>query len=263
MSSEIPRGRFVWHELKASDPTAALTFYPQLTGWSTTSWQGGSTPYTMWMNGGTAVGGLMQLPDEAKQQGAPPHWLAYIATPDVDETVATASGRGGRLLHGPFDIETVGRVAVLMDPQEAVFAAHTAAAAAPGHDGPWGVGEVSWHELATTDPEAAFDFYSDLFGWVKTDAMDMGPAGTYQMFGRTTDRSVGGIFRKAPEMPGPPAWLLYLSVDDVDARVETITKLGGQVLNGPMDVPGGDRVAQCIDPQGVAFAIHSTAKTSG
>jgi len=138
----------------ASDPTAAQTFYPQLTGYSTKSWEGGSTPYTMWMNGDTAVGGPIQSPDEAKQQGAPPHWLAYIATADVDAT----------------------------------------AAAVLGHGGPWGVGEVSWYELATSDPGAAFD----LFGWVKTDTMDMGAAGPYQMFGRTNERSVGGIFARSP-----------------------------------------------------------------
>ena len=127
MSVEIPRGRFVWYELMTSDPTAARSFYSQLTGWSTQEWDGAQMPYTMWMNGETAVGGLMQLPEEAKQQGAPPHWLAYIATPDADATVAVVSDRGGRLLHGPVDIPTVGRVAVLIDPQGAVFAAHTTA----------------------------------------------------------------------------------------------------------------------------------------
>ena len=263
MFVEIPRGRFVLYELMTSDPTAARSFYSQLTGWSTQEWDGAQMPYTMWMNGETAVGGLMQLPEEAKQQGAPPHWLAYIATPDADATVTVVSDRGGRLLHGPVDIPTVGRVAVLMDPQGAVFAAHTAAGTPPGHDGPWGVGEFSWHELATTDPDAAFGFYSDLFGWAKTEAMDMGPGGTYQMFGRTSDRSMGGIFQKPAEMPGPTAWLVYVSVDNVDARVDTVKQLGGQILNGPMDVPGGDRVAQCMDPQGVAFAIHSTVQASG
>ena len=261
MPPEIPRGRFVWHELMTTDPTAAESFYTQLTTWSTQVWRGEPAPYTMWMSGETAVGGLMALPDQSRQQGAPPHWLAYIETTDVDATVAAALSRGAQLLQGPMDIPTIGRVAVLTDPQGAVFAAHTAAGTASGHDGPWGVGEVSWHELSTTDPVAAWEFYSDLFGWVKTDAMDMGPGGTYQMFGRTTDRSVGGLFRKAAEVPGPAAWLLYVSVDDVDARVETVAQLGGQVLNGPMDVPGGDRVAQCLDPQGAAFAIHSTAKT--
>jgi predicted enzyme related to lactoylglutathione lyase len=48
-------------------------------------------------------------------------------------------------------------------------------------------------------------------------------------------------------------------VDSVDDRVALVTELGGQVLNGPMDVPGGDRVAVCLDRQGAAFAIHSTA----
>ena len=132
MSSEIPRGRFVWYELMTSDPTAGQSFYTQLTDWSTQAWDGGPAPYTMWMNGEAPVGGLMLLPDEAKQQGAPPHWLAYIATPDTDATVADVSGRGGRLLHGPVDIPTVGRVAALMDPQGPVFAAHTAAGT------PWG-----------------------------------------------------------------------------------------------------------------------------
>ena len=259
MSPEIPRGRFVWYELMTGDPDAAQTFYTKLTGWKAQAWDGAPTSYTMWMNGDTPVGGLMQLPDEVKQQGAPPHWIAYAATPDVDATTARATEAGGRLLYGPTDIPTVGRVATLADRQGAVFALHTAAGAAPGHDGPWQIGEFSWHELATTDPEAAVDFYTGLLGWVKTDAMDMGPAGLYQMFGRSKERSMGGIFKKPPEMPGPSAWLVYVRVDNVDERVDVVKTLGGQVLNGPMDVPGGDRVAQCLDPQGAAFAIHSTA----
>ena len=135
-----------------------------------------------------------------------------------------------------------------------------------------------------------FARYSDLFGWAKTEAMDMGPGGTYQMFGRTSDRSMGGIFQKPAEMPvrrpgvfrhrhdgveprlgiqdvkdlrGRKAPVVYVSVDNVDSRVDTVKQLGGQVLNGPMDVPGGDRVAQCMDPQGAAFALHSSAASAG
>ena len=69
---------------------------------------------------------------------------------------------------------------------------------------------------------------------------------------------MGGIFKKPAGQPGPPAWLHYIHVDNVDEKVGQVKELGGQVLNGPMDVPGGDRVAQCMDPQGAAFAIHST-----
>ena len=262
MSPEIPRGRFVWYELMTNDPGAAQKFYIELTGWKTQEWTGGPTPYTMWMNGETPIGGVMQLPDVAKQAGAPPHWLEYIASPDVEATVRNVTSRGGRLLHGPMEIPTVGRIAVFADPQGAVFAAHTAAGEAPGHDGPGQVGEVSWHELATTDPTAAVGFYSELFGWVKTDTMDMGPQGIYQMFGRSKDQSVGGMFKKPAEMPGPSAWLYYIRVGSVDSTVGVVKKLRGQVLNGPMDIPGGGRIAQCMDPQGAAFAIHSTAAAS-
>jgi predicted enzyme related to lactoylglutathione lyase len=52
---------------------------------------------------------------------------------------------------------------------------------------------------------------------------------------------------------------LYISVVNIDAAVDQVGALGGQVLNGPMEVPGGDRVAQCVDPQGVPFALHASA----
>lgn len=115
-------------------------------------------------------------------------------------------------------------------------------------------------ELATTDLAAACDYYAGLFDWVKTDAMDMDPGEIYQMFGRSKERSMGGIFKEAPEMPGPSAWLHYIDVAGVVATL--VTELGGQVFNGPMDVPDGNRVAQCLDPQGAAFALHSTPTAS-
>ena len=77
MTDTFPRGRFIWYELMTSDPSAAQSFYTQLIGWTTKDGEIADQPYTEWMNGETPVGGVMQLPDEAKQQGAPPHWLAY------------------------------------------------------------------------------------------------------------------------------------------------------------------------------------------
>ena len=58
--------------------------------------------------------------------------------------------------------------------------------------------------------------------------------------------------------PGPPAyWLYYVTVPDVREKIDQVKQLGGQVVNGPQEVPGGDIVAQCVDPQGAAFALHS------
>jgi predicted enzyme related to lactoylglutathione lyase len=245
-------------DLMTSDPEAAEGFYTKIAGWGTEVWEGGEMPYKMFTNSGDALGGVMKLPEEAKKMGAPPHWIAYVAVPDTDATVARAQELGAQTYVEPTDIPSVGKFAVLADPQGATFAVFTSAEPPPGSDEPPKKGEFSWHELATTDYEAAFDFYTDLFGWQKTDAMDMGEAGIYQMYGRGS-HPLGGMYNKPAEMPAPPHWLHYFMIDDVNKSVETVKELGGQILNGPMEVPGGDLIAQCLDPQGAAFAIHSLA----
>ncbi len=259
MTDESIRGRFLWHELLTSDTEGAQAFYQPLIGWDTTVWDQTGQPYTMWTLADQPKGGLMELAAEAQAQDAPPHWLMYVGVPDVDSAVEQAQQLGADTRREPFDIPTVGRIGILADPQGAVFAVFTPADPPPVETA-GGVGDVFWHELATTDYAAAFAFYSALFGWRKTEAMDMGGGQMYQMYGRGAD-SLGGMFNKPAEMPGPPAWLLYISVPSVDDAVDQVKELGGRVLNGPMEVPGGsgDRVAQCVDPQGAAFALHSAA----
>ncbi|MGQ0732772.1 MAG: VOC family protein, partial [Acidobacteriota bacterium] len=111
-------------------------------------------------------------------------------------------------------------------------------------------------ELYTTDAAAALTFYGEALGWKPTEAMDMGPAGVYHMFGRHLG-SLGGMMTKTPDMAAvPTCWLLYFRVSDVHAAAETVKAKGGQVRMGPMEVPGGDWIAQCVDPQGGAFALH-------
>ena len=84
----------------------------------------------------------------------------------------------------------------------------------------------------------------------------MGGGNIYHMYGRPGGPTLGGMYTRSPEMP-VSAWLLYATVPDIDAAVEAVKAGGGQLLNGPMEVPGGDRVAQCTDPQGAAFALHA------
>jgi predicted enzyme related to lactoylglutathione lyase len=250
------RGRFYWYDLMTTDVDGAKSFYTKLIGWGTQIWNGAGQPYTMWTNGETPIGGVMRLPDDARKAGAPPHWLSYIVVPKVDETLAQAMKLGGRVMVPGTDIPTVGRFGVFSDPQGAILAAFTPLELAPG--GPPKTGDFSWHELATSDPSAAFSFYQALAGWEKAEAMDMGEAGLYQMFRRKGGELVlGGIFARPKEMP-VSSWLYYAKVKDVRKSVEDVKKLGGKVLNGPMEVPGGDLIAQCLDPQGAAFALHST-----
>jgi predicted enzyme related to lactoylglutathione lyase len=199
----------------------------------------------------------MPISDEAKAMGAPPNWLVYIGSSDVEAAVRDATSLGGKVLKAPSDIPTIGRFAVLQDPQGAAFAVFSPKQSPTGPDRAPEIGGFSWHELATTDASAAFSFYQRLFGWEATSSMDMGPElGTYQMFG-TGGRQQGGIFTRPKQMQGPVAWLSYVRVPDAKKSPDAIKKAGGQVINGPQEVPGGDWIVQGLDPQGVMFAVHS------
>ena len=253
-ASSTLRGRFVWHELTVNDPDAATRFYPGITGWKVQPFEQDPS-YRLWTTGGLPIGGLMQLGAEARRMGTSPSWLMYVGTPDVDATVRQATALGARVHKAPQDIP-VGRFAVLADPQGAAFALYKPTEAPSGGDDA-AVGDFSWHELATTDWKAAWDFYRALFGWEKRQSMDMGPAGIYWIFGRAGGSSMlGGFYTKPPEVPAP-RWLSYVRVPSADAAAATVTRLGGRVVSGPMEVAGGDRIAMCIDPQGIAFAVHS------
>lgn len=254
-----PNGRFCWHELMVPDLDAAKKFYGRVAGWTTDIWDGAAGPYTMWMNGETPVGGAMTLTEEQRAQGTPPCWLAYVSTPDLDATLAKIKELGGGVIH-EMAVPEVGRFAVVSDPQGAVFAVLEPEGDAGGHDGAPEVGEFSWHELATSDWEAAWPFYAQVFGWEESSRMDMGEMGFYQMFHRGA-HPLGGIFNKpaeAAEMPA--AWLMYVRVPDVGVAVETVKELGGTIVHGPTEVPGGDLVAHCLDPQGAHFAVHAVAR---
>ena len=99
-------------------------------------------------------------------------------------------------------------------------------------------------------------FYKELFGWQPSEAMDMGEMGQYQMFNRG-ERMIGGMMNKSKEMAHvPPHWAIYFRVADINDATERIKGNGGQILNGPMEVPGGDWIVNGMDPQGATFALH-------
>ncbi len=129
---------------------------------------------------------------------------------------------------------------------------------APPNAAPGTPGHVGWHELHAGDGPAAFGFYSGLFGWTADRAMDMGEMGVYQLFA-AGGPAIGGMMTKMPDVPAPN-WLYYFNVDAVEPAMERVKQGGGQVLNGPMEVPGPMWIAQCIDPQGAMFAMVGAKK---
>lgn len=251
-------GRFCWHDLITTDLDAALPFYREVVGWTVEHWDGAGHPYPIWHTpSGRGVGGAGPLPDDARAMGAPPHWMAHIATPHLADTVGQAERLGATVLVPPTPIPTVGAFAILADPHGTTFAAFQAEGDVPGHDGAPEIGDFAWHELMAPDLDAAFDFYAALFGWQRMGAMDMGPMGSYVLYGRG-ERMLGGMMRTPPEMPVAGAWLHYAHVADVPAAVATAQRLGGTLLHGPQEVPGGDLIAHLLDPQGGMFALHGS-----
>ncbi|HET7809522.1 MAG TPA: VOC family protein [Steroidobacteraceae bacterium] len=250
------RGRFVWHELMTRDVPAAKTFYSRLTGWKTIPWPL-DPAYTVCHADSGPVAGIMQIPADLPAE-FPAHWVQYIGTRDVDGIADAAVRAGGSLVKAPADMAGAGRYAVLKDPQGAAFAIIDPENARPESEGPPALGNFSWHELATSDNEAAFAFYSGLFGWDAIRRMDMGPTGVYLIFGQN-GKERGGMYIKPTDQPGPPCWLPYVRVPSADKGFASATASGAQQLIAPMEVPGGSRIAAFTDPTGAAVAVHSIA----
>jgi predicted enzyme related to lactoylglutathione lyase len=255
MESLVPdsHGQFIWYDLVSPDPERAVQFYTSLIGWGTQEWKGPQS-YTMWENEGVPLGGVVNT---GSGMGDHPAWLPYVAVDDVDKTAALATTLGAKITSGPKDISDSGRYAIIQDPQGAAIAIFKSASGTPGSDFKPTEGTMSWHELVTDDHKAAFEFYSKLFGWNRNGEFDMGAMGIYQMYGKG-ETMYGGMMDKPAEMPFPNNWLTYIMVDDVHAKTEKAKELGAQLLHGPAEVPGGDWIAQFIDPQGAMFALHSS-----
>jgi predicted enzyme related to lactoylglutathione lyase len=252
-------GRVIWHELLTTDVEGAKRFYTDVIGWTVEPFGGSQPGYDIWKRaGGVGVGGVMAIPEG---MNFPPHWGMYIGVDHLDDTVADIERRGGSSLSPVIDIPTVGRMRTMKDPQGAAFSVMQPSIEDSSADVEPELGDVSWHELMTTNAEAALAFYTGLFGWKATDAMDMGAMGKYHMFARGAALG-GGIMNKPAEMAQiPPYWGFYFRVPDVHAAAERAKAKGGKVLNGPMEVPGGDWAVNCMDPQGAVFSMHHKKQT--
>ena len=244
-------GAFCWVELTTTDTDAALAFYQGLFGWTRKDIpMGDYGVYIMLQKNGKDAGAMYK----GDQPGVPPNWASYIATPDVDATAEKAKSLGANILAGPFDVFDSGRMAMIADPQGAVFGAWQA----KNHIGATIRDEANtlcWNELYTPDAGASRSFYTQLFEWnVKISSGDQPYT---EVTPADTQQPTGGIFEmKGEHFEGvPPHWMPYFMVDDCDATVEKAKSLGGNITMPPMDVPKVGRFAMIQDPQGARFCV--------
>lgn len=253
-------GSWIWYDLMTSDPEGAKTFYEAVVGWSMTTGddQNDADYGFITARDGAMTGGVLRLKPELVKHGVRPGWVGYIAVDNVDTGVAAIEAAGGKILRPPFDIEMIGRVAMVSDFWGAPFYVMTpnpppgggqstafSAMPNPGHCG--------WNELMAGDAAAAIAFYTNQFGWTLPEPMDMGPMGKYQFIAHD-EVAVGAIMPKPPQVP-VSAWSHYFWVASIDAALAAVTAAGGTVVNGPHQVPGELWVIQGIDPQGAMFSL--------
>lgn len=253
------QGRFVWYELMTTDVGGAKAFYGDVLGWTFKDVPMPGMTYTLAHAGDAQVAGLMDIPPDAKAMNVPPNWTGYVAVADVDASAAQLSGLGGKIVRPPEDIPGVGRFAIVTDPQGAYLALFRGDGDGPTKPGQMQPGHVGWHELYTSDLEAGFAFYQAMFGWTLSRDMDMGPEmGPYRVFGKD-GVDLGGMMKQPPGFPAS-AWGYYFNVGDIDETVAKFTGGGGQVMNGPMEVPGPMWVFNGMDPQRAYVSMVGTRK---
>jgi predicted enzyme related to lactoylglutathione lyase len=250
---------FVWYELHSADMPASIAFYTKVFPWSVVDAGMPDSHYNLISAGPHVVGGAMATPAQSvlgtKHQG----WLGYVGVSGIDQYASRIEAAGGKILRAVEDIATVGKFAVAADPQGAYF---TLFEPLPMADQPLPApatpGTFAWHDLTASEWQSDFDFYSNMFGWEKGEAIPMGDAGIYQIFTINGEAAGGMMTRMDPsEAPG---WLYYINVADTAATCEIVKANGGVVTHGPSEVPGGQIIAHFTDPHGSKIGIVSPPK---
>jgi predicted enzyme related to lactoylglutathione lyase len=259
-----------WIDTSHPDPQAALDFYRGLFGWEFDDAmpEGTDGHYFIGRIRGGDVAAISAAPE-----GAPPMavWNTYIWVESADDAAEAARAAGGRVMMEPFDVMDAGRMAVLADPEGAVFCVWQA----KEHKGSKVVnehGSLNFNGLATRDPDAAKAFYDQVFGW-RTLALPAGEMWTLPGYGDHLEESSPGLREQMAQMGAPdgfidvvaaltpiadddtdtPAhWSVTFAVDDADATAAKAAELGGTVLAGPVDAPW-TKMAVIRDPQGATF----------
>jgi predicted enzyme related to lactoylglutathione lyase len=245
-----PNGTPCWIDVLVTDPGAARVFYSGLFGWDIQDGPPEAGGYLMCMMKGRPVAAISPKPES---NPFPNVWSTYLASDDVDATVAKATEAGSQLMMEPMDVMTAGRMAFAMDPTGAPYGIWQAGT----HLGV-GVynepGTLVWNELMTRDYEGAKAFYGNVFGYTYD---EIGEGFSYSTIKRATDGEVvAGMGELDAGMPAevPASWVTYFMVEDTDTSAAKAVELGASIVRQPFDTPFG-RMAPLIGIQGEAFSL--------
>ena len=282
-----------WVDASEQDPAATLDFYGGLFGWEFEDAMPEGSDSKYFIARGQAasssifdtsgaklsgdVAGVRSIPE-----GAPPvpMWNTYFWVDSADDAASKVRDAGGGVMVEPFDFMDACRMALVTDPEGALFGLWEARE----HKGAGLVndpGAVVFNNLNTRDVEGAKSFYGSVFGW-QTGSIGGGAEGwTLPGYGDWLEREhhpglreqmaaadapqgfedvVGSIVPLGDDQPDtPPHWSVTFAVDDADATAAKAAELGGTVIVPPFDAPWSTdtytiRMAVIADPQGATFS---------
>jgi predicted enzyme related to lactoylglutathione lyase len=240
--------KFVWFEYVTGDVQKAKGFFGELFGWTAREMPKSELgSYSMIASGERTIGGYLPTPEGAPKES---HWLSHLGVKSAAATAAQVEKLGGKILKAPIKIGEFGTMAVVADPQGGPLALWQPAKddAQPQPT----TNTFCWNELASSDPKASVAFYSAIGGFTNK-AQEMGKMGTYNVLESDGQPRAGIMAKQMPEQPH--AWLPYVQVASADKTADKVTKLGGNVIVPPTDIPGVGRFAVFLDNQGAALGI--------
>jgi predicted enzyme related to lactoylglutathione lyase len=237
-----PRHSFCFAELETYEFDLCKRQYGDLFGWNAVDVAPG---YALFQSGGLTVAAL-------RFTGAAHRWVPYVAVESVDDTARRAQQLGATIQTAAFDTPGIARTCVLLDPEGAVFGLWEGRGRA-GADVQNDPGTMWWVEVMARDVKTARGFYVDLFGWTFDETLKFDPEEPYTIF-RIGEESVAGAAQYRPEWGYTSHWRVLFAVDDWEAALSRIAKVGGDVVFW-RDVPHAGRFGIVIDPGEAEFAV--------
>lgn len=262
-------GTTTWLDLSAQDVSAVMPFYSGLFGWEVEGLGEEFGGYRILRNDGKLVGGAMSVAGMTCPEGSPlpSEWGAYLTVDDVDARVARAREAGGGVVVPADDIGDSGRMAVVLDSVGAPIGMWQPKQL-EGYEFTGRPGSPVWFELMTHRYDDADAFYTAVFDAELVpmgEEMDEGEDDFRYATNGSDESASWGLCDAAGMMPEEAmGWRVYFGVESTEQALAKVRKLGGSVLDGPIDSPFG-RITTIADPEGASFQISamSEATTEG
>ena len=244
------QGRWVWGELLADNVEAEKTFYREVFGWQYESYGTGTDAYALIRANGRPIAGIVHYakPPEAVRSA---RWLALMSVPDAARAAQQAAASGGKVLVPAKTLPGRGEMAVLADPEGALFGVIHSASGDPldafPSDNAW-----FWLELWAKDAARMAEFYGPLGAY--TVSRQEGPGDRPELHLVAAGYPRAGVL-EIERTDVPSTWLPYVRVKDLQQTVASIERAGGRIVVAPSPEVRGGKVAVFLDPSGAAVAV--------